>query len=74
MRGWNAFPGYAADLSWVIVGRLTGHGHAHDPTQANIKRIYRECRNAEIPIFLKNNLREIWGTPLIQEFPMEAYT
>jgi protein gp37 len=72
MKRWSVFPDYTDALSWVIVGRLTGHGHRFDPTQANIKRIYQECRKAGIPIFLKNNLREIWGRPLVQEFPMET--
>lgn len=69
VKGWNAFPDYTDKLSWVIIGRLTGHGCVYDPSLANIKRIIRECRAVNIPIFLKNNLCEIWGKPLIQEFP-----
>ena len=68
---WNAFPEYIDALSWVIIGRLTGHGHRFDPTQANIKRIYQECRNVGIPVFLKDNLRGLWKGPFVQEFPME---
>lgn len=69
MKGWNAFPDYVDTLFWCIVGRLTDHGHAQDPSRANVKRIVDECRRAKVPVFLKNNLREIWGGPLIQEFP-----
>ena len=69
MKGWSTFPDYIDKLSWVIIGRLTGHGHVHDPSRANIKRIVDECRAANIPVFLKNNLREIWNGRLIQEFP-----
>jgi len=73
-KGWNVFPDYVDALSWCIMGRLTGHGHVHDPTQANIKRIYQECRNAGIPVFLKDNLRGLWKGPFVQEFPMETCT
>lgn len=68
---WNAFPDYITCFSWVIVGRLTGHGRIHDPTAANIGRIVERCQEAGIPIFLKNNLREIWKRRLIQEWPSE---
>ena len=74
VKGWNAFPDYVSELSWIIVGRMTGHGHAQDPTRANVTRIYDECRARGLPIFIKNNLREIWGRPLVQEFPMETCT
>jgi len=29
------------------------------------------ARNSIVPIFLKENLKEIWGEKLIQEFPKE---
>jgi protein gp37 len=72
VKAWNAFSDYLDVLSWVIVGRLTGHGHRSDPTQANIKRIYQECRNVGIPVFLKDNLRGLWKGPFVQELPMET--
>ena len=56
-------------LNWVIVGRLTGHGHKFDPNKRAIKNIIRAARLWGAPVFLKNNLREIWGELLIQEFP-----
>ena len=54
---------------WIIVGRLTGHGHEYDPKLEWIKDIVRHCADYGIKIFLKDNLKEIWDEPLIQEFP-----
>jgi len=56
-------------IDWCIIGRLTGHGKKHNPTRKAIKRIVETCQHDNIPVFLKDNLREIWGEPLIQEFP-----
>jgi len=56
-------------LDWIILGRLTGHGHEHDPDHKLITSFIDTARDLGVPIFLKNNLREIWGEPLIQEFP-----
>lgn len=28
-----------------------------------------ECRKAHIPVFMKSSLADIWGEPMIQEFP-----
>jgi len=37
-----------------------------------IAEIVNACRNAGVPVFLKDNLAKIWGEPLIQEFPWEV--
>jgi len=60
---------YLKQMDWIIVGRLTGHGKKYDPNLIMIQGIECFARNCNIPIFLKNNLKEIWRTPLIQEFP-----
>lgn len=57
------------ELSWGIIGRLTGHGKTWDPSKETVSRFVRLFKTRDIPVFLKNNLREIWGKPLIQEFP-----
>ena len=57
------------DIDWLILGRLTGYGKKHDPPRDWIESRVRIMKNAGIPIFLKNNLKDIWGEPLIQEFP-----
>jgi len=54
-------------LDWIIIGRLTGYGHKWDPKKEWIKDIISSYQT--IPIFLKDNLKEIWGKELIQEFP-----
>ena len=60
---------YLGGINWVIIGRLTGHGHRYDPEKRFIETIVQEAKERSTPIFLKNNLKEIWGEPLIQEFP-----
>ena len=56
-------------IDWLIVGRLTGHGKKRDPSRNNLIKLVGHAKRFNIPIFLKNNLKEIWGKPLIQEFP-----
>ena len=56
-------------FDWIIMGRLTGHGNKQQPERAWIQEIVDECKASGLPVFLKNNLREIWGEPLIQELP-----
>lgn len=56
-------------INWAIIGRLTGHGHKYDPSLALLEIITHTYQCREIPIFLKNNLKDIWRRPLIQEFP-----
>ena len=55
--------------NWIIVGRLTQHGNKYNPPKEWIERLVVKARDREIPIFMKNNLRSIWGEDLIQEFP-----
>ncbi|TES92942.1 MAG: DUF5131 family protein [Candidatus Cloacimonadota bacterium] len=61
----------AVDFDWFIFGRLTGHGKEHDPDKRWIEPAVDYFRGYKKPVFLKNNLKEIWGEPLIQEFPRE---
>ncbi len=56
-------------FDWIIVGRLTGYGNKKQPERAWIKEIVFECEASQTPVFLKNNLKKIWGESLIQEFP-----
>jgi len=59
------------NFDWIIIGALTGYGKKYQPEKMWIHNIVDECKYQDIPIFLKNNLKEIWGEPLIQEFPRE---
>ena len=56
-------------IDWAIIGKLTQYGHKYDPRKQTIKWYVEKAKEYNIPIFLKNNLKEIWGEPLIQEFP-----
>ena len=57
-------------VNWVIVGRLTGHGKKHDPKIDLIADLIIKAHIKNVPIFLKNNLKEIWYGKLIQGFPL----
>ncbi len=64
------FQGYlGGKVDWIIVGKLTRHGHEYDPKQFWIESIVNYAKKFNTPIFLKDNLKEIWGEPLIQEYP-----
>lgn len=57
-------------LDWVILGRVTGYGHRHDPEVKDVLHILSECQCLGIPIFMKDNLRGLVSGHLIhQEFP-----
>lgn len=62
----------AKDVNWAIVGKLTQHGKKYNPKKEQIEKFIRFGKHFNIPIFLKDNLRSIWGEPLIQEFPKET--
>ena len=54
---------------WIIVGRLTGFGHKYNPPLMWVKDLVLRANAHKCKIFLKDNLKEIWGGELIQEFP-----
>lgn len=61
-------------VKWVIIGAETGRRkNKVVPERKWIEDIVNECRNAyyPVPVFMKSSLAEIWGEPLIQEFPVE---
>ena len=59
-------------LDWIIVGRLTGHGKKCDPERDWVEQLVSVSRFYRLPIFMKNNLKDIWPGPLIQEYPKET--
>ena len=59
------------DLNWIIVGRLDHCGNKYQPEKSWIKPIVQRANALHIPIFLKNNLQNIWGAQLIQKWPKE---
>jgi protein gp37 len=59
-------------IKWVIIGAETGNRKGKViPKREWIENIVKGCRERNVPIFIKNNLAEIWGKPLIQEYPWE---
>ncbi|AEE97620.1 DUF5131 family protein [Mahella australiensis] len=64
----------AADLSldcisWVIIGAQTGPG-AILPKKEWIQDIIDVAREDGVPVFMKNNLKEVWDKELIQKWPV----
>jgi len=61
-------------VDWVIVGRLTGHGHKYDPKKEWIEHMIKQAQAMRTPIFLKNNLIPILSEQFVkanQEMPKE---
>ena len=59
-------------VDWVIVGAETGRRKDKViPKKEWIETIVNDCKNNGIPLFMKSSLADIWGEPLIQEFPKE---
>ncbi len=56
-------------VDWIVVGKLTGFGKKDDPGLNQIKYLVDRAKYYGVPIFLKDNLKEIWGENLMQEFP-----
>ena len=57
-------------LNWIIIGSETGNRKEKvRPKKEWIEYLVSECRRTNTAVFIKNNLREIWNEPLIQEYP-----
>jgi protein gp37 len=55
---------------WIIVGAETGNRKEKVvPEKSWIDNIVIQCREHNIPIFMKESLRALYGDSLIQEFP-----
>jgi len=55
---------------WLIVGRLSHHGRKYDPKPQYIMDLAYFALCYQVPFFMKNNLKEIWGCKLRQEMPV----
>ena len=67
------FTYYAKCIKWAIVGAESGNRKGKiKPQREWIEKIVKACRKNGIPVFLKDSLAEIWGEPLIQEYPWEV--
>ena len=64
-----------AYANWIIIGAMTGPGsESQQPCRELVERIVDDVKNElspfyPIPVFMKGNLRKVWGRDLIQEFP-----
>ena len=64
-----------AYANWIIIGAMTGLGsESQQPCREWVERIVDDAKNElspfyPIPVFMKDNLRKVWGRDLIQEFP-----
>jgi len=57
-------------IGWVIIGAETGkRKNKVVPKRKWIERIVSDCYVNNVPLFMKSSLLEIWGKPLVQEFP-----
>lgn len=63
-------PSTIEGVKWIIIGAETGRRKDKViPKREWIEDILEDCRRRNIPLFMKSSLAEIWGEPLIQEFP-----
>ena len=59
-------------VDWVIIGAETGRRkNKVIPERKWIEDIVNECKENGTAVFMKSSLSDIWGEPLIQEFPEE---
>jgi len=57
-------------IGWVIIGAETGNRKGKViPKREWIENIVKECREQNIPVFMKDSLKKIWGEPLIRQYP-----
>ena len=62
--------GILDDVSWIIIGAMTGGRKEQAPKREWVEEIVAVAREVGIPIFMKKNLFSVWGGDLIQEFPV----
>jgi len=67
-RFWSGtFP---TNYKWIIIGAETGNRkNKVIPKKEWVDAMIAYCKEDDVPIFMKNNLKEIWGDELIQQYP-----
>lgn len=67
-NGMNPF--YMRSIGWVIIGAMTGPGSKfHQPKREWIENVVKACSDADVPVFMKDSLKPIWGPDLIRQHP-----
>lgn len=62
-------PGHPSpDLSWAIIGALTGR-KVMCPKRKWVEEIVNQCKEKNIPIWMKDSLKSVWGVKLLKEAP-----
>lgn len=57
-------------VDWIIIGAETGkRNNKVIPKRKWIKDIVEVCKMHGTPVFMKSSLADIWGEPLIRQFP-----
>jgi protein gp37 len=57
-------------IDWIIIGCETGNRKGKViPKREWIENIVSACHHADVPVFMKNSLRELMGKEFIQEYP-----
>ena len=59
-------------VDWIIIGAMTGLSYKmkeYAPKLKWIKSILNQAKEFKIPVFMKNNLKQVWKGELRQEFP-----
>lgn len=58
------------DIGWVIIGAETGRRKGKVvPEKSWVDNIVKQCKALNIPVFMKESLRAIYGDELLREFP-----
>jgi len=64
---------YPNGIGWVIIGAETGKRKDKViPKREWVENIARECRDAGIPVFMKESLHELMSGDFTQEFPWKV--
>jgi protein gp37 len=57
-------------VGWCIIGAMTGPGSkAHQPKREWVESIATDAKTAGVPVFMKDNLKGVWGDQLLRECP-----
>lgn len=57
---------------WIIVGAETGNRKDKVVPELDwIKKLVNDCRDFNVPLFMKNSMKPIWGEGIITEYPWE---
>ena len=58
------------DIGWVIIGAETGNRKGKvTPEKSWVDNIVEQCKALNIPVFMKDSLRDLYGENLLREYP-----